>query len=311
MEKFPLEVFVFSYNRGPLLSHCLDSLIRHIPGAKVTVVDDNSSDPETQVVLNNLPGQVDLMQPKSGRGNKYGGLYHNLQKAYERAESDFILFTQDDAQAVRRIEQIDLDYFESYFNHFGNAAFLSPVFPYSIRRSKRRGVQFSKDFPTYFYQLDERFRDRSVTMYYADITIASTRRLRKASWNFQQSEKASAAHARRHFGKMGAMVQPFLCQLPEVPFYRSGHQTWGMKQIIRNQKGLICGFRDMTSAEVQSLRDASPRQVPYAEDWLQCTGREPRRPLRHKAADAHSVLKQLHKIELFLRRFLRPLTSRR
>lgn len=310
MEK-SLEVFVFSYNRGPLLSHCLDSFIRHIPEARVTVVDDNSSDPETQAIINNLPRQVDLMQPETGKDNRHGGLYHNMQKAYEKAESDFILFTQDDAQAVRRFEKNDLDYLGSYFNHFKNSAFLNPVFPYSIRRSKRRVVQFSEDFPAYFYQLDERFRDRSVTMYYADITIASTRRLRDANWNFQQSEKACAAHARNHFGKMGAMAHPFLCQLPEVPFYRSGHQTWGMKQIIRKQKGLICGFRDMTSAEIQSLRDAPPRQVPYAEDWLQCTGREPKRPFRHKAADAHPVLKQLHKSELFLRRFLRLLPSRR
>lgn len=305
MKPFPLEVFVFSYNRGQLLRHCLDSIIRHLPEAKVTVVDDNSNDPDTRKILDHLPEQVALIQPRVGKGNKYGGLYHNLQKAYERAESDYILFTQDDAQAVRQVEKKDIDYIQGYFSHFHKAAFLNPVFPYSIRRSKRRMVRFCEDFPTYFYTLDERFRDRSVTMYYADITIASTKRLRNVNWHFQESEKASASHARSLFSKMGGMVNPFLCQLPEVPFYRSGHQTWGMKQIIRKHNGRLCGFRDLTPAEVQSLRSIQTGQVPYAEDWLHCTGREPKRPFRHKAADAHPFLKQIHKMELCLRKAAR------
>ena len=303
---FPLEVFVFSYNRGPLLRHCLDSVLRHLPEAKVTVVDDCSSDPETQAILADLPDNVRLMQPPAGkRKEQYGGLYHNLQVAYENAEADFILFTQDDAQVVRPVEWEDIDYIRAYFGHFRDAAFLNPVFPLRIRRSRRRIVRFAEDFPAFFYTLDERFRDRSVTMYYTDISVACTQRLREVNWNFQWSERSAASEARRHFRKMGGMVHPFLCQLPEVPFFRSSHQTWAMRQIIKKQKGRLCGFRDMRAEEIQSLRDAPPEQVPYAEDWLHCTGREPKRPFRHKVADAHPLLKRAHKLELSITRYRR------
>ena len=299
MSSFPLEVFLFSYNRGQLLRHCLNSVLRHIPQAKVTVVDDGSKDPDTQKALENLPEGVGLMQPRAEKGEEWnGGLYQNMQAAYESAEADFILFTQDDAQAVRRLAQTDIDYIRNYFEYFEDAAFLNPVFPLSARRSKRRVVNFSEDFPTYFYTLDERYRDRSVTMYYADIFIARTRRLRAVDWNFQHSERSAALHARQHFRKMGCMVHPFLCQLPEVPFFRASRQTWAMRQIIKRQKGRLCAFRDMTDGEIQSLRDAPLKQAPYAEDWLHCTGREAKRPFRHKVADAHPVLKQIHKLEL-------------
>jgi hypothetical protein len=302
MEPYPLEVFIFSFNRGRLLGHCLDSILRHLPKAKVTVVDDNSTDPQTLEVLDNLPDRVGLFQPGAGKGSKYGGLYHNLQQAYERAEGDFILFTQDDAQLVRPLEEDDLAYIRDYFATYPDAGFLNPVFPLSARRSGRRRVHFAEEFPTFFYSLDERFRDRSVTMYYTDICIASRERLRAANWSFQQCERTTASHARHHFRKMGAMIHPFLCQLPEVPFYRSGHQTWAMREIMRKQQGILCGFRDLSPEEVQALRDIPPGRVPYAEDWLHCTGREPKRPFRHKIADAHPFLKPIHKLELAIRK---------
>ena len=301
MEKFPLEIFIFSFNRGRVLTHCLNSVLRHIPQARVTVVDDNSTDPVTRDVLQNLPDQVKLLQPRPGKGNKYGGLYQNLQEAYERAEAEFILFTQDDAQVVREFDNTDIEYIRGFFNSFPNAAFLNPLFRLSTRRSRRRKVHFSEEFPTFFHALDERFRDRSMTMYYTDIMIASKSRLQEVDWHFQQNERTTAFHARKHFTKMGCMVHPFLCQLPEVPAYRSGQKTWAMRQISKKQGGKICGFRDMTSDEVASLRSRPQGHVPYADEWLHCTGRKPKRPLRHKVDDAYPLLKQFHKLELKLR----------
>ncbi len=304
MDPFPLEVFLFSYNRGRLLRHCLDSVVRHLPEAKVTVVDDGSGDPDTREVLEHLPDGVGLMRPREASGAKYGGLYRNMQAAYESAEADFVLFTQDDAQVVRPLERTDVDYVRNYFGHFEDAAFLNPVFPLSIRRSRRRIVSFSGEFPVYYHTLDERSKDRSVPMFYGDISIAHTRRLRAVDWQFQKCEGSTGANARRLFRKMGFMVHPFLCQLPEVPFFRSSHQTWAMKRIVKKQGGKLCGFRDMTAGEIQALRNASPDQVPYAEDWLHCTGFEPKRPFRHRVADAYPVLKKIHKLELAtLKRF--------
>jgi len=299
MDRFPLEVFVFSYNRGRILRHCLDSIVRHLPAAKVTVVDDSSTDPDTKKILEDLPEGVRLMQPKEERREKWnGGLYENMQAAYESAEADFILFTQDDAQVVRPVERADMDYIRDYFGHFADAAFLNPVFPLSIRRSRRREVDFSGDFPAFFYTLDERFRDRSITMYYSDITIGCTRRLRAVDWRFQQCERSTGSVARRHFRKMGGMVHPFLCQLPEVPFFRASHQTWAMRRIIKKQNGRLCAFRDMTADEIEALRNAPADHVPWAEDWLHCTGREPKRPFRHRVADAYPLLKRIHKLEM-------------
>ncbi|MFP4351400.1 MAG: glycosyltransferase family A protein [Puniceicoccaceae bacterium] len=300
MDRFPLEVFVFSYNRGSILRHCLESILRHMPAAKVTVVDDSSTDPDTVRFLENLPPGVGLMRPKEERRAKWnGGLYENMQAAYESAEADFVLFTQDDAQVVRPVERADVDYIREYFAHFGDAAFLNPVFPLAVRRSRRRIIDFAEDFPAFFYTLDERFRTRNITMYYADICIACAPRLRAVDWRFQRCEGSTGSVARRHFRKMGGMVHPFLCQLPEVPFFRASHQTWAMRRIIRKQNGRLCAFRDLTPGEVRDLRRAPPGHVPWAEDWLHCTGREPKRPFRHRVADAYPLLKRIHKLEMY------------
>ncbi|MBC7185339.1 MAG: glycosyltransferase family 2 protein, partial [Marinobacter sp.] len=46
--------FVFSYNRGPHLKNCIESIETCAAGHRVIVYDDASEDPETQQILRDI-----------------------------------------------------------------------------------------------------------------------------------------------------------------------------------------------------------------------------------------------------------------
>lgn len=92
---------VFSYNRPAHLDNCLTSIRDMYPGADVTVYDDKSSDPGMQAVFDKAGVRV---VEGVGGPRRHGGLYDNMQRAYEDAIAagcDYVLMLQDDLQLVR------------------------------------------------------------------------------------------------------------------------------------------------------------------------------------------------------------------
>lgn len=293
-----VHVCIFSYNRGPFLENCAQSVRRMAPDWPMKIYDDGSDDPETLAVLGKYGGTVYGRRSTDGR---HGGLYVNMQRALDEAESDFILFTQDDHQIVRRLDDADVHYIREYFNRFPNAAFLDPAFLRGHRRrSIRRQIHILSDFPGYYHEIDETWKRRSVTMYYTDVVVAHVGRLREGKWSFLTGETANADQARRHFPRMGQMAHPFSMNVPEVPVYRGKKKTLGVRLAERIAGIGVKAYRPMTPDEVARMRSRDLSEYPFAEDFL-ATEIPVRRPFVFNSVNIRWHTRVLHKLELLLR----------
>ncbi len=297
--------FVFSYNRGAFLKNCIDSILRNAPGIPIVVVDDDSNEPETLAVLNSLSAPARFLSRPRDRDGRYGGLYQNLQAAYETLEVDEnFIFVQDDTQLVRRLEEEDWKYIADYFDRYQDAAFLNTCFLRgSRRRSTSRVLSPASEFPVYFYTFGETLKDRSVRTYYTDVCIGHVARLKQVNWSFGVSETDCARRARSHFGKMGLMANPFVTNIPEVPVYHGKTKTFAVRLSERALGTEPCRFRDMTESELSAFRARDLKTaLPFGEDFLTCIGRQPSRPFHFHTVNARPHWRILHKLEIALKK---------
>ncbi|MDZ7617789.1 MAG: glycosyltransferase family A protein [Patescibacteria group bacterium] len=294
-----VHVCIFSYNRGPFLENCAQSVLRMTPDWPMKIYDDGSDDPETLEVLRRYEGTVFGRRTADGR---YGGLHVNMQRALDEAQSDVVLFTQDDHQIVRPIDQADLDYISDYFTRFPDAAFLDPAFLRGHRqRSIRQQIRIVPGFPGYCHEISERWKRRSVTMYYTDVVVAHVGRLRAVNWAFLTGETANADLVRQFFPRMTQMAHPFSMNVPEVPVYRGKKKTMGVRLAERIAGMGVKAYRPMTAEEVARMRARDLSVYPFAEDFL-TTEIPVRRPFVFNSMNIRWYTRALHKLELRLRR---------
>jgi len=105
------------------------------PEAHVVVFDDNSPDPEVAEVIRKFDCPVRLGEGGKGR---HGGLYANMQMAYEAALAegyDYLLTLQDDLQLLRPVDQRVLGEFDAEFERYPNVASLELRFSRTLRES--------------------------------------------------------------------------------------------------------------------------------------------------------------------------------
>lgn len=297
-----LEIYIFSFNRGPYLLNCLDSIRRFAPDCPVTVVDDDSTDGKTRDILASLRSDVSLIQPNLRTADRHGGLYANMQTALDQAESGKkVLFVQDDMMLVRPLREADFDYVEAFFTQFPQAAFLNPVFLKGKRRKRDyRITQLDASFPVYFRHYPEKKNQRGIS--YADAVIGDVDRLRSVNWKFSSDEVENAEKAFRHFGKMGFMMCPFLMFLPQVTVYRGGRKTWGVRLAEKRSGASPKAFRENSEAEWKNFFERDPSILPHAERYLECLDPTVKKPFVYSAVNAYPLLYCLHKAELFFRR---------
>jgi O-antigen biosynthesis protein len=100
----PVTIVIPTKNRADLLKPCLDSIARTTPreSVKVIVVDDNSDDPATLALLQELPARTDLHvevlpAPPDADGFNYSRLV-NLGTA--RADTSLVLHLNNDVEAL-------------------------------------------------------------------------------------------------------------------------------------------------------------------------------------------------------------------
>ncbi|MCH8492849.1 MAG: glycosyltransferase family 2 protein [Idiomarina sp.] len=300
-----LLVFIFSYNRGDFLRNCVDSVLRHIPGALITVIDDHSNDTDTQHYLANLPSGVRLHQPEQHEHARHGGLYNNMQAALELANAaqgntadatELALFLQDDMQVVRDVSADDWQNIHGFYQQYPNAAFLNPLFLKGARKARDvRITRLAADYPVYFRHYPAKANPRGIS--YADAMILHIPRLIKAQWQFIQGETENAEQAQRLFGKMGFMLHPFAMFLPEVPVFRGKQKTKAVKRAEALGGTTPNRFNSMSENEVEALkaRDVA-RKLPVAEYYLH-TERPAKIPFRYSQINVYPVLRLWHKLE--------------
>ncbi len=299
-----IEVFVFSFNRGPHLEKCIDSIRHHAPKLLITVIDDYSNDEQTKLCLANSAVPV-LLPPRKTKG-RLGGLYSNMQFALERAKSQYALFMQDDSQFFRDLELSDIERLEDAFNKDPKLAFINPVIAMGpkgsrkVRMAKRRADYLGWEYPP------RGFKPNLVRAWYSAINVCDVSRLRQATWTFGPTEEVSAQRASERFSLMLHYAPPFIAQMPEVVTLRYGTKTGAARRLYSQLNVKVNYFLPVTTSALCRMKISS--LPPLAEQWLETRAPTLGRFYVHKAVNSKIFFRVLNKLEIIFRKISRLLS---
>jgi glycosyltransferase involved in cell wall biosynthesis len=292
-----MQFWVFSYNRGEFLKNCISSIEFCAPGSRIRIFDDNSNDPATRDALAELAKRHEVVTPDTGENqkNKHGGLYANMQAAFEACEDeDLVCYLQDDMQLVRPISPEEVAQLDAYLSHVETPRFAYPAFLKGVNRN-------SKDAGFYFAEGPR----ASVGIYYSDVNLFKVERLRAVNWSFMPKEAGNENLAKSTLGKMAYLRNPFLFYLPNVPSYRGRTQTLALRLAHRMRNCAFYPFQYFSAQENQAFIRRDATNLPYAEDYLKLApGVDLEKPWIYYPLQGKSWLKQLNSLELKLRLWL-------
>ncbi|RBP29125.1 glycosyltransferase involved in cell wall biosynthesis [Marinobacter pelagius] len=297
--------FVFSYNRGPHLKNCIESIEACAPGHRVIVYDDSSDDPETLQILGGIEARHEVRRrDDKGSGDQHGALYTNMQRAIDSLEEDtLICFLQDDTQLVRRIDNQDLEFLKNQFERFPTAGFLAPVFQKRITR-RRTLDRFIYREDRGVYVCEHRSKKQVAGVFYSDISVTRSDRLRSVNWQFVPGEFENEQQAKQQFLEMGYLFAPFAMWLPNPPAYRNKKKTFTFRLAEIVNKAGFYPFEIMDEGSVQRLRNRPKNQVPIAEDFLTVKVKGLKSPWIYDPLRRYRLLRKLAKLEAFINRVL-------
>ena len=293
---------VFSFNRGMFLQNCIQSIENCAGQSKIIVFDDNSDDPETIEVLQQVKIKHTVIQPGHSSQHHLGGLYGNMQSALEYCkDEDLVCYLQDDTQLVRPLTERDITNIDEIFNQLAHLGFLHPCFIRGINRTRGAEYLYDKDTNLYFRAPTK----RSTGRYFSALLIMKPERLLQSGWRFESSEPKNSQKAEKLFQPMGYLFSPFAMWLPEVPAYRGKRKTLGLKLAERKRGCGYFPFRQMTDEQVKALNDRPSSEIPYAEDFLECVPESPEKPWAYNPLTNTGWIKTLNQIEISVRRLLK------
>lgn len=300
--------FVFSYNRGPHLWNCVQSIEHCAPGKKIIVFDDNSDDPETVSILKQIESKHEIFSTERDvNTSQHGALYVNMQRALDMTEDGKILmsFLQDDTQMVRPLTDSDIADLSNYFDHNPYAGFLSPVFRCAITRQKVHDrLRYQPEKNVYYY--DRQSRKPIAGVYYSDISITRADRLKSVNWIFEMDEYSNEKQAERNFERMGYVFVPFAMWLPNGPAYRFKKKslTFRLGEYL-NASGLY-PYEIMDQPTVDRLSERPTEEKAIAENYLSIRGnKQPRQPWIFSPTRRPKWLRKAEKWEKFFRTALK------
>lgn len=291
-------VSIFSFNRGEFLQHCVASVERCMPFARIMIIDDNSTDSQTQAALAQLQSRHEVLRPVAddGQQSKHGRLYHNMQMALDRLDDTAIMCAlQDDMQVVRPVAITEFHVMSADWHASPRQGFLHPAFLKGSER-QRNDLVWPENTSVYINQR----RNSSVGAWYSDIFIAPVCRLRQHGWQFAGRESANESQARNLFEPMGYLLDPFVAWLPAPPCWRGKRRTWAIRQGERRQQCGFHPFQEMTQQEANAFCARPPSQLPYAEDYLRLQTSTLAQPWTYHPLQSSRWLKWMNSLELKL-----------
>lgn len=293
---------IFSFNRGRFLENCVRSIELTVEDPEIVIFDDQSDDPETVGILESFGRRHRVVTSADKGAIKHGGLYNNMQSALEMLrDRELLCFLQDDTQLVRPVGRDEIQGLVEVFSNHPGLGFVHPCFIRGMHRRRRPVTMGPGPETDLFYRENG---GQSAGMHYSDLFIASPRRLLARGWRFFQSEPQNDRQAAALFGPMAYMRAPFAMWLPEVPAFRGKKKSWALKAAERKKR---CGFYPFRIWSEQASRDFVSRSaddLPVAEQYLSCVGREPPKPWTYNPLSGLRWLKHLNTVEVFLRKLL-------
>lgn len=294
-----MKFFIFSYNRGEYLENCVSSIEHCSPGADIVIYDDDSTDSHTRTVLSEVARQHAVVSSNRREGHKHGGLYANMQMAYESlSDNELFCFLQDDSQLVRELTRQDVEFIEERFRENVSLGFISPTFVRGISRQKKGAGRFRFDEQQGLFFLEN--TSRSAGSHYSDILISNAGRLRENDWSFLSGEPANQQQAMAKFASMGYLRTPFAMWLPYGKAYRGKKRTFALKVAEKRRRCGFYPFYYLTDEQVSRLRKSCPPDIPIAEQYLDNINPQLARPWIYNPLQGSAWLKHLNNIESFL-----------
>ncbi|MEX2497101.1 MAG: glycosyltransferase [Woeseia sp.] len=296
-----MQFIVFSYNRGEFLDNCVASIEHCAPGSNITIFDDNSDNEGTRHILQTMSLRHEVVYGRPvGGAYKHGGLYQNMQAAFERLDPDSVFcFLQDDTQLVRKITSNEVSDIAQYFDSHEHAGFIQPAFfKGSNRHSDQPLTRFDPAKGGYFV---DRLA-RSAGAFYSDILIARKSNLLSVRWRFLDGESVNEKQSRRKLKQLIHLRNPFAAWLPYVPAYRGKRLTLALRMGQKLSRSGLYPFRYMSYEERGRFLYRDPSILPFAEDFLSTSGPPLRQPWIYHPLQGRRMLKLLHGAEVVLRR---------
>lgn len=264
-----VDAYVFSFNRGEFLENCLKSFRTCAPDIKVTVIDDNSTDPHTIDVLSRLQDEIQVIQPQNAQTEtKTGGLYGNMNAALEiahEANLKYVLFIQDDMQLVRSLRSIDFEMIENFFEFNRNVVQYQTCFRRRDTSERLGRLAFLDASKTAFFLPDdvEGGKDN-----FSATGIFHVSRMKERLDKFVIGEGANSERCRDLGIKKGLSSYPFMNWLPYPRSFR-GKKRSATHSAVEYFGG--AGFHPITimqDSKIDSFLDKKASAVPVAEEWL-------------------------------------------
>lgn len=301
--KMKMHIWVFSYNRGVFLKNCVESIEQCASMCELTVFDDNSTDEETQTILATLAKKHRVMKPEpGGEESKHGGLYANMQSAYESMpDGKLMCCMQDDTQMVRAVSERELTDIDRYFQSCSDAGFIQPAFMRGCNKgSDSKLTHYNTDLDVYYVDR----HNRSAGAFYSDIFIANVDRLRGENWSFKPREASNEKQARESFCQLAYLRNPFIAWLPNVPAFRGKVQTWAMRKAQELSNSGYYPLKIMSEQERMGLQSRDVSLLPFAEEFLFVRNGSVPEPWNYYPLQRRKWLKRISNVEVFLRRKL-------
>lgn len=218
-----IRVAIFSYNRPRHLANCVKSISDMWPDADIVIYDDRSTVLEMKEVLLNIGHPV--VTGVGGRG-RHGGLYDNMQLAYETAMSEgftHLLSIQDDMQLVRPVTKDILDEYAATFRSDEAICQIQSTFS----RTDTDKSRASDEGTNASDPLTQAEPKPAPVASHADIGLFDLQRLAKLGWSFRvdgaqivSGELTNSLKAAELGMKLVPAYRPIAMQLPFPDLYR-------------------------------------------------------------------------------------------
>jgi len=251
---------IYSYNRPEALSNCLDSVRQLNEVCDVVVYDDRSTRPEMWDILSGCNYPV-----KEGPGStgRHGGLYRNMQMAYDDAVLggyDYLINLQDDMQIVRPLNGSALrQYIETIKSQ--DSVFLVD---YRFTRSGYDG-QFDEKLNGYVSMPEE----KSYT--YSDCGFFSVEKLKQFEWQFdlfentlKPNEKSLRAIARNKRMRKVTARTPIAMHIPFPELFRNGLSLPRLSRFGRK----LYRYETMDQEAIDRMDSRPPHEPPNFRNFL-------------------------------------------
>ena len=290
----PLEIVIFSFNRGTLLENCVRSARRASAEAKITIVDDASDNQETKAILRELSEQnnVKVLRMNENEKSAYGGLHANMSEFFkQKHHSEFVFFLQDDMQFIRRITKDDYSLLRDWFAYDKRSVFVFPTM-----RKKYADLESNRLFKESTAPLLRRI-SRKPYAGFSDVTIINSARLKRSSFVFQDSELKTSCHAEELFGTMAEIKIPLVAHNPSPMTFRRGRDTLSHAFWAKKHAGCF-PILQLSQEKIRAIELLYPDAVAIAEQFLECPSYGPHPWPVFRMGFAPPWLRSLDRLEL-------------